>query len=63
MYLDQIKALIVEKGFTQTEIARLIYVDKAALNKKLNNRKDLTVRELLAICDVLHVSPKHLDFE
>ena len=63
MYLDQIKALIVEKGFTQTEIARQIYVDQAALNKKLNNRKDLTVRELLAICDVLHISPKHLDFE
>lgn len=63
MYLDQIKALIVEKGFTQAEIARLIYVDKAALNKKLNGHKDLTVRELLAICDVLHFSPKHLDFE
>lgn len=63
MYLDQIKALIVEKGFTQAEIARLIYVDKAALNKTLNGHKDLTVRELLAICDVLHFSPKHLDFE
>lgn len=63
MYLDQIKNLIVEKGFTQTEIARRIYVDQAALNKKLNGRKDMTVRELLAICDVLHVSPKHLDFE
>ena len=63
MYLDQIKNLIVEKGFTQTEIARRIYVDQAALNKNLNGHKDMTVRELLAICDVLHVSPKHLDFE
>lgn len=63
MYFDQIKNLIVEKGFTQTEVARRIYVDQAALNRKLNGHKDMTVRELLAICDVLHVSPKHLDFE
>lgn len=63
MYLDELKRIIAEKGYTQTRLAKEIYVVPGHLNKVLNGKIPMTKRNLLAICEVLHISPKDLGLE
>ena len=63
MYLDEIKNIMQEKGISTKDIAFRLGVSPSTVYKKLSGRSEMTVSELLNICDALRISPKHLDFE
>ena len=63
MYLDEIKDVIQAKGISTKDIAWRLGVSPSTVYKKLSGRSEMTVSELLNICDALRISPKLLDFE
>lgn len=62
-YCDQLKDRMQEQGIPQRYLAYALGITEKTMNAKLNERSDFKVHELLTVCDVLHVSPNHLDFE
>ncbi len=52
---NKLKARIIEKGYTQEEIAKKLGRSIASLNYKLNNRREFTANEFLAICKILSI--------
>lgn len=63
MYLDELKRIIAEQGYTQTRLAKRIDITPGHLNKALNGKFPMTKRNLLAICEVLHISLEDLGLE
>jgi transcriptional regulator with XRE-family HTH domain len=52
----RIKALMVEKGLTQGDLAKLAEMRVATLNLKLNGHNDFTISEMFKICNVLNIA-------
>jgi len=48
----KLKGYLVERGIKQSELAKLLGIDRATLNKKLNqNKADFTICEVKKICN------------
>jgi len=53
----RLKAKMVEKGFTQEKLAKMMNLDKSTLNRKINNvdGKAITVREAALLAEILSI--------
>ena len=52
----KIKALMVEKGVTQAEIAKAMNLSQTAVNQKINNIRAMTIDEAIFIQNFLNIS-------
>lgn len=52
----KVKARMVELGLTQGDVAKILSIDYATLNLKLNNKRRFYVDELNTLSQVLHIS-------
>ncbi|MEX5398753.1 helix-turn-helix transcriptional regulator [Streptococcus sp. ZJ93] len=53
---NKLKALIVERGLTQSKVAETIGVDKTTLSRKINNSTPFTVEEAKKIATLLKMT-------
>lgn len=60
MKLNRIKLVLVEKGITQTELAKRLGKSFSTINAYCSNRKQPSLELLSKIADVLSVSIKDL---
>lgn len=52
----KLKAVIIEKGFTQDQIAELIGMSSTTFSYKLNNKVEFKASEILIISKVLELT-------
>lgn len=50
------KAVLVERGITQKEIAKLLNLSPVTISQKINGNLDFTYSEVEKICDELSIS-------
>ncbi|MBQ8468241.1 MAG: helix-turn-helix transcriptional regulator [Clostridia bacterium] len=50
-----LKALLLEKGYTQKALAKLLNLSTTTLNKKINNVVEFKASEIIKLCDILQV--------
>lgn len=53
---ERLKAIIKEHGMTQDALADLLCTTRKTLNAKLNGRSWFTMKEVLDIADLLHLT-------
>lgn len=53
----KIKAKLVEKDMTQSDLARVLGVAQPTLSQKINNRRPITLDEAEKMCEVLGIEP------
>lgn len=58
MNYKKLKAIIVERGLTQTSVAKKMGISKNSLWAKVNGRSDLTISEAQKLCDILTLTPE-----
>lgn len=51
----KLKALIMEHGFTQEEVAKRLGISAQSMNAKINNKREFKVSEIQALTKVLDV--------
>lgn len=51
-----LKAKIVENGLNQLGISRKMGMSYQTLNSKINNKSEFTAKEILKLCEILHIS-------
>ena len=47
---------MAEAGYTRRSLAARIGITEYSLSKKISGKSDFNVREVIAICNVLHIS-------
>lgn len=52
---QKLKAAIVEAGYTQGDVARMLGVSENTLSAKLNGKKRFYIGEAAKLCEVLHI--------
>ena len=57
-----LKAKMVEKGFTQGDIAERIGLSPTSVNRKINGKMDFTATEIYRLCDLLSINDKNAVF-
>lgn len=50
-----LKAKIVEKGYTQQKLAKEVGMSGNSMNRKVAGKREFTLSEVVAICDVLEI--------
>lgn len=59
-----LKAKIVEKGYTQQKLAKEVGMSGNSMNRKVAGKREFTLSEVVAICDVLEIrNPVEIFFE
>lgn len=56
MNTQLLKGKMAEAGYTQQKLAQAIGVVPQTLSRKLQGKRQFTVGEALAICEVLHIN-------
>ena len=51
----KLKALIMERGFTQEEVAKRLGISVQSLNYKINNKREFKASEIQALTKILDV--------
>ena len=59
---NKLKSKLIECGFTQTTIARMLNISYQAFNNKLNNKLDFKASEIDALCEILGIEDKDAYF-
>ena len=54
--LGEVRAEMARQGIPQQDLASLSGIPQSTLSKRLRGHSGITLDELLAICDALHVS-------
>ena len=57
-----LKGKIKEHGLSQKEVACALNLSQQALNQKINNKREFTVREIFAISKLLEIKDKDAYF-
>lgn len=57
-----LRAKIIEKGFTQTEIATKLGISAQSLNYKINNKREFKASEIEKLCGILGIKNKNSYF-
>lgn len=52
---SKLRGRIVEKGYTQTQVAKKIGIAPSTFNLKLNNKRDFSLRETFALAKLLEI--------
>lgn len=58
----KLKALIVEKGFTQVMIAKMLGMSFQSLNNKLSNKTEFKSEEIKKLAAILKIKDKDVYF-
>ena len=58
----KLKALFIENGVTQKNVAEKLGISKASLNNKILNKNDFKTREIQGLCDILKIKDKESIF-
>ena len=56
----KVKARMVELGYTQSEVAKLIGVSTPMFNRKLNNKSFFAAPQIQSMLHLLHVDEKEI---
>lgn len=51
----KLKALIVEHGYTQKDVAKMLGLSAQSLNKKINNKTEFKASEISRLCAVFGI--------
>lgn len=52
----KLKAVILERGFTQEQIAQMLGMTIATFNYKVNNKREFKVSEIKRLSEILHLT-------
>lgn len=52
----KLKALIMERGFTQEEVAKHLGISVQSLNAKINNKREFKASEITIMIDLLKIT-------
>ena len=55
MNVNLIRAKMVEKGYTQGEVAKKIGMSSNSLSRKLLGKREFRLREVCMLCEVLDI--------
>lgn len=59
----KLRALIVEKGMTQSEVAEKLNISLTSFNYKVNNKRAFNSDEMFKLCEILQIEdPKPIFF-
>lgn len=53
----RLKGRLVEKGFTQKEIANRLGIAQASMNLKLNGQRAMSIDEACFLAEILDINP------
>jgi len=57
----KLKALLVEYGFTQGDVAKKLGITEQSFNAKLNNRKEFKATEIKVLVEVLNIETEAIN--
>lgn len=60
-FADRLKAQLVEKGLSASDLARLTNIDRSLLSKYLHGTKNPKIENIRRMASVLYVSPEWLE--
>lgn len=60
MFLSKLKELREEKKYTRAEVAALLSVDSGEYGRYEDGNKDISVAELLTLCEIYNVSSDYI---
>lgn len=52
----KLKALIMEHGFTQEEVAKRLGISAQSMNAKINNKREFKASEITIMIDLLKIT-------
>ena len=55
---NKLRALLVESGYTQSEIAEKLGISYQSFSYKINNKAEFKVSEIELLCRLLHIKDK-----
>lgn len=57
----KLRALMLEKGFTQGQLAKLLEISEQSLNYKINNKREFKASEIKTLVSLLHIPMEEVD--
>lgn len=57
----KLKAVILEKGFTQEQIAEMLGMTIATFNYKVNNKSEFKASEIKKLGEILHLTAEEVN--
>ncbi len=57
----KLKAVILEKGFTQEQIAEMLGMTIATFNYKVNNKSEFKASEIKKLAEILHLTAEEVN--
>lgn len=51
----KLRALMLEKGYTQGQLAKLLGISEQSMNYKINNKREFKAGEIKAITELLEI--------
>ncbi|RGM21673.1 XRE family transcriptional regulator [Eubacterium sp. OM08-24] len=57
----KLKAVILERGFTQEQIAEMLGMTIATFNYKVNNKSEFKASEIKKLGEILHLTAEELN--
>ena len=57
----KLRALMLEKGFTQGQLAKLLEISEQSLNYKINNKREFKASEIKTLVNLLHIPMEEVD--
>ena len=58
---SKLKAIMVERGFTQADLAKLLNISEQTLNYKINNKREFKASEIQALIQILQIPSDQVD--
>ncbi len=58
----KLRGRMIEKGFTQLDMANALGITYQAFSYKLNNKSSFKVSEIMKMCEILEISDKDTYF-
>lgn len=55
---NELRSLFVQKGYTQSTIAKMIGISRQSFSYKINNKVGFKVSEIEALCSILDITDK-----
>ena len=60
---NKLKAILVENGLTQKQVAEKIGISSTSLNYKISNKRPFNSDEMFRLCDILNIKePRNIFF-
>lgn len=59
----KLRAIILERGYTQAEVAKKLQISATSFNYKVNNKRAFNSDEMFKLCEILQIiDPKPVFF-